>query len=99
MKEGYVTKNRRLIPNLATQEELTSMEEQVLYEMCSNAHNYAIFAKRWRDELRPLLELKRYLVDRQKEIELEKLNEKRDCAKEGRDTNSKASAKDSQKKK
>jgi hypothetical protein len=92
MAQEFVT--RRLIHNLATPEEVQAMTEQVLDEICSNAHNYSIFAKRWKDQMRPLLEFKKFLEDREKEIKLEKLNAQRNSTKKSGIGNSKGTAKD-----
>jgi len=74
--------------------ELQAMTEQVLDEICNNAHNYAVFAKRWRNEMRPLLEFKKFLEDREKEIRMEKLNAQRNSTKKSGSGNSKGTAKD-----
>lgn len=97
MEKGQVT--RRKIAKLATPLEVQGMAEQVLDEMCSNAHNYAVFSKRWRDQLRPLMEFKAFLENREKDIRVEKMNEKQHNLKKGGNGNSKASGEDTQKKK
>lgn len=58
------------------------MVDQVLKEMDNNAENYAIFAKRWTNELRPLLQFQKYLETRDKDIKAEELREEANADKE-----------------
>ena len=68
------------------------MISQVLAEIDNNAENYALFANRWNKDLKPLLEFKRYLETRNKDMKVEELSEKAVINKEIPNGNSKNSA-------
>ena len=76
---------------------LERMIEQVLHEIDNNAENYTIFAKRWKGELKPLLEMKQYLEKRKQQKKVEQLDEEINGNKEAKNTNSKAPAKNTKK--
>ena len=59
-----------------TEENLDKMANQILREIDWNAASYMIYAKRWTNELKPILELKKYLQDRNKTNGLRSLNAK-----------------------
>lgn len=70
-------------------EGIDRMIDQVLGEIDGNVAAYSIFAKRWTEQLKPLLEFKEYLLRRAQMEKRERLNEEIVSNKEVSDRNSK----------
>ena len=75
-------------------ENIDRMIDQVLSEIDNNVAAYTIFAKRWNNELKPLLEFKKYLESREQTKKVERLSEEVKSNKAVSNRNSKNSTTD-----